>query len=128
MKKQIIKLTLGLFAAAIIAAPALCGAQDATATNTPPAQTAPAPAKKHGNVFRGAVSAVDTNAMTLTIGQRTFCVTSATKITKNGSPATLGDIVVGDMVGGAFKKGDDNKLTATTIHDGKKKPEAQTPQ
>jgi hypothetical protein len=127
MKKQIIKLTLGLFAAAVIAAPALCRAQD-TGTNAAPAQTAPAQPKKHGNVFRGAVVAVDTKAMTLTVGERTFNVTSTTKITKKGEPAVLSDIAVGDKVGGAFKTGDDGKLTATTINDGKKPAAAQPPQ
>jgi hypothetical protein len=129
MKKQIVKLTLSLFATAIIAAPVISCAQD-TSTNTPaaPAQTAPAKPKKHeGLVFHGAVSAVDTKAMTLTVGKRTFEVTSATKITKNGQPATLSDIAVGDQVGGAYKKTDDGKLTATTIHDGKKQGEEPKP-
>jgi hypothetical protein len=123
MKKQIIRLTLGFFATAIIAAPMLSRAQDA-GTNTPaapPAQTAPVKPKKHeGLVFRGAVSAVDAKAMTLTVGKRTFAVTSDTKITKEGKPAILSDIAVGDKVGGAYKKADDGKLCATTINDGKK--------
>jgi hypothetical protein len=122
MKKQIVKLTLSLFATAIIAAPMLSRAQD-NGTNPPaaPGQTEPAKPKKHeGLVFRGPVSAVDTKAMTLTVGKRTFEVTSETKITKNGQPAILSDIAVGDKVGGAYKKADDGKLTATTINDGKK--------
>jgi hypothetical protein len=125
MKKQIVKLTLSLFATAIIAAPMLSRAQDAGAnTPAPPAQTAPVKPKKHeGMVFRGAVSAVDAKAMTLTIGKRTFEVTSETKITKEGKPAILSDIAVGDKVGGAYKKTDDGKLCATTVNDGKKPAE-----
>ncbi|MGA3284847.1 MAG: DUF5666 domain-containing protein [Verrucomicrobiota bacterium] len=122
MKKQIVKLTLSLFAAAIVTAPVLSRAQD-NGTNPPaaPGQTEPAKPKKHeGSVFRGSVSAVDAKAMTLTIGKRTFEVTSETKITKNGQPAILSDIAVGDKVGGAYKKTDDGKLAATTINDGKK--------
>jgi len=121
MKTQIAKLTLGLFATAIIAAPVLSRAQD-TGTNAPaaPAQTAPAKPKKHEGIpFHGTVSAVDTKAMTLTVAKRTFEVTSDTKITKDGKPAILSDIAVGDKVGGAYKKSGD-KLTAMTIHDGKK--------
>jgi hypothetical protein len=121
MKKQIARLTLSLFATAIIAAPMLSRAQD-NSTNTPaaPAQTEPAKPKKHeGLVFRGTVSAVDAKAMTLTVAKRTFEVTSETKITKDGKPAILSDIAVGDKVGGAYKKTDD-KLTATTINVGKK--------
>jgi hypothetical protein len=71
-------------------------------------------------VFRGTVSLVDTNAMTFTVGKRTFNITSETRITKNGEPATLEDIAVGDKVGGAYKKDDDGKLNATTVRDGKK--------
>ena len=120
MKKQIIKLTLSLFATAIIAAPVLAHAQN-SGTNLPaaPGQTEPAKPKKHeGNVFHGTVSAVDAKTMTLTVGKRTFDVTSETKITKDGKPAILGDIAVGDKVGGAYKK-DGDKLAATTINVGK---------
>jgi Domain of unknown function (DUF5666) len=123
MKKNAAKITiLSLFITAIIAVPALSHAQDES-TNAPPTadQTAPAKHKKHSSlVFRGTVSAMDTNAMTFTVGKRTFNITSETKITKNGQPAILGDIAVGDKVGGAYKKDDDGKLNATTIHDGKK--------
>ncbi len=129
MKKHIVKLTLSLFATAIIAAPLLSRAQD-NGTNPPaaPGQTEPAKPKKHqGNVFNGKVSAVDTKAMTLTVGKRTFEVTSETKITKDGKPAILSDIAVGDKVGGACKKTDDGKLAATTINDGKKSGEEPKP-
>ena len=54
--------------------------------------------------------------MTLTIKNRTFEVTSETKITKDGQPAVLSDIAVGDRVGGAYKKADDGKFSATTIN------------
>jgi hypothetical protein len=129
MKKQIIKLTLSLFATAVIAAPMLSRAQD-NGTNPPaaPGQTAPVKPKQHeSNVFNGKVIAVDAKAMTLTIGKRTFEVSSATKITKNGQPAILSDIAVGDKVGGAYKKTDDGKLAATTITDGKKSAEEPKP-
>jgi len=129
MKKQIIKFTLGLFATAILAAPLLTRAQE-NSTNPPATsgQTEPAKPKKHeGNVFRGTVNALDAKAMTLTVGKRTFEVTSETKITKNGQPAILSDIAVGDKVGGAYKKAADGKLTATTINDGKKPGEESKP-
>jgi len=122
MKKQIVKLTLSLFATAIIAAPMLSRAQD-NGANPPatPGQTEPAKPKKHETTpFRGTVSAVDTKAMTLTASKRTYEVTSETKITKDGKPAILSDIAVGDKVGGAYKKTDDGKLAATTINVGKK--------
>jgi hypothetical protein len=122
MKNQIAKLTLSLFATAIIAAPMLSRAQN-NSTNPPaaPAQTEPAKPKKHESPpFHGTVSAVDTKAMTLTVAKRTFEVTSDTKITKDGKPAVLSDIAVGDKVDGAYKKADNGKLAATTINVGKK--------
>jgi len=122
MKKQIARLTLSLFATAIIAAPMLSRAQD-NSTNTPaaPAQTEPAKPKKHeGLVFRGTVSAVDAKAMTLTVAKRTFEVTSETKITKDGKPATLEDGVVGEPVTGYVKPAEGGKMAATTVHFGAK--------
>jgi hypothetical protein len=128
MKANIAKISLlTLFAAAIIAVPAVSRAQDAT-TNTP-ATSAPAKTKKakSGLTFRGAAGAVDTNAMTITVGERTFNVTSETKITKNGQPAVLSDIAVGETIGGAYKKSADGKLNATSIRVGvKKKKETST--
>jgi hypothetical protein len=130
MMKNILKISL--FIAAIVAAPALSRAQDTT-TNAPavaPDQAAPAPAKlkKQGFVFRGTVSAIDTNTMTLTVETRTFDITSDTKIMKDGQPATLGDGVVGEPVSGAYKKGGDGKLNATSVRFGaKKKKEAAAP-
>jgi hypothetical protein len=121
MTKNIYKITvLSLFAAALVAMPALSRAED---TNAPasPSQAAPAKPKKHeGLVFRGKVSAIDAKAMTLTVETRTFAVTSDTKITKDGKPATLADGVVGEPVGGAYTKTGDGKLTATSVHFGAK--------
>jgi hypothetical protein len=122
MKSNTVRLAvLSLFTAVIIAAPSLSRAQDAN-TNAPAAadQTAPAKPARHSFVFRGKVGAVDTNAMTFTIGKRTFDITSETKITKEGKPAVLSDIAVGDKVGGAYKKSENGNLDATTVNDGKK--------
>jgi hypothetical protein len=119
MKKHILTLTaLSLFAAVIVTAPVSAQAQDTTSTNAP---AAPAKHKKSDHlVFKGKLSAVDAKAMTLTIGERTFDVTSETKITKDGKPATLAEGVVGETVAGAYKKGADGKLTATSVHFGAK--------
>jgi hypothetical protein len=123
MKKTVLKITaLSLFAAALVVAPAVTRAQDAT--NAPTA-TSEAPVKhkrsEHAAVpFNGKLTAIDTNAMTLTIGERTFEITSETKITKDGFPATLADGVAGEMTGGAYKKTADGKLSATIIHFGTK--------
>jgi hypothetical protein len=119
MKKHILTITaLSLFAAAIVAMPVSAQAQDTTSTNAP---AAPAKHKKHDTVpFHGKLSAIDTKAMTLTVGERTFEITSDTKITKDGKPATLADGVVSETVGGAYKKDAAGKLIATSVHFGGK--------
>ena len=110
MKKHILTITaLSLFAAAIVALPVSAQAQDTTSTNVP---AAPVKHKKHDHsVFNGKLSAIDAKAMTLTVGERTFEITSETKITKDGKSATLADGLVGETVGGAYKK-TDGKLIA----------------
>ena len=122
MKNHIAKLSvLILCAAAILVVPALTRAQDAT--NAPAATQTP-PAKKHTAAssatlpFRGTVTAMDTNAMTLTVEKRTFNMTSETIVTKDGKPAVLADGVVGEPVRGAYKKNADGKLDAVTIRFG----------
>ena len=118
IKRFLTLAALSLFAAAIVAMPVSAQAQDATSTNAP---AAPVKHKKHDHsVFNGKLSAIDTNAMTLTVGERTFEITSETKITKDGKPATLADGVVDETVGGAYKKDAEGKLTATSIHFGEK--------
>ena len=89
MKKHIAKISMPILcAAAILAAPALSRAQDATNTPAPAGRTIP-PVKKPGAApsatlsFHGILTAVDTNAMTLTIEKRTFEMTSETIVTKD---------------------------------------------
>jgi hypothetical protein len=122
MKTSITKITLfSLIAAALVAVPAITRADD-TSTNAP---AAAAPAKKHGMPFHGKIAAVDTSAMSITVGEMTIGVTSETKIMKNGQPAMLSDLTVGDMAGGYYKKDDAGKMTATTIRIGRaKKPKS----
>lgn len=112
MKKYIALSALTV--AAWLAAPASASAQDAAPTNAP---AATAPAKKHGLPFHGKVTAVDTTAMTVTVGSKTYKVTSATKISKLNQPATLADIPVGETITGSYKEVE-GKLNASTIHIG----------
>jgi hypothetical protein len=126
MKKSIIQISsLSLLAATLLAVPAVVRAQDA-ATNVPSSAAGqPAPtthkARKHDHtVFNGKLTSVDTNAMTLTVGERNFEITSETKITKAGQPATLADGVAGEPVAGTYKKSADGKLNAMSIRFGAK--------
>ena len=63
--------------------------------------------------------------MTFTVGTLTLQVTSDTLITKDGKSATLADGVVGEQVSGAYKKTDDGKLNATSVHFGAKAEKAK---
>lgn len=122
MKNKLIKIAiLGVLTAAFVAIPAVSRAADST--NAPAAT-----AKKAGLPFHGKLAAVDTSALTVTVGSLTINITSATKITKDGKKATLADFVVGDTVGGSYTKDEAGKLNAVTIHDGvKKKKKAVEP-
>lgn len=125
MKNTFLNITVaGLFAAVLVAGPATILA--AEKTNSPAASEAGDSAnKKKRDIlpFNGKLTAVDNAAMTITVGERVFVISSETKITKDGKPATLADGVVGEKIGGAYKKSEDGKLNATSVRFGAK-PEA----
>ena len=124
MKVKLAKLTcFAIIAAALAAVPALSRADD---TNAPAAQM-PAP-KKH-LPFHGKVTAVDTNAMTFTVGMTTLAMTSDTKITKNGQPAVFAEITVDESVSGSYQKQADGKCKAWSVKigGGKAKNHAAAP-
>ena len=102
--------TLAFIAAALTAAPAISRAADPT---NAPATTAPTPVRHLP--FHGKIVAVDTNAMTFTVGATTFSVGSTTRIFKGGKPAVLADIPVGENVSGSYKKDNDGKATALLV-------------
>jgi hypothetical protein len=109
-------------AVAPVAAPVAAPATTPAAAQTPPVKkhTAAAPATLP---FRGNLTAVDTNAMTLTVGKRTFNMTSETVVTKDDKPAVLADGAAGEQVRGSYKKNAEGKLDAVTIHFGGKQKE-----
>ena len=85
------------------------------------------PAKKAtAGPFRGKLAALDKKAKTITVGKRTFQVTSSTKMSRNGKPATLEDGVVGEICSGYVKPNEEGKLCASTINFGPK-ADAKTP-
>ncbi len=93
------------------------------ATNTAGAGNTPGakPAKKPGaGPFHGKLAALDQAAKTITVGKRTFQITSETRIRKSGKPATLEDAVVGEPVSGYVKPSAGGKLLATTVNFGAK--------
>lgn len=123
MKKSILRIAvLGLLAAALAVAPGQAFGQEARkekGDEKGAAAKADPAAKKQGSLpFRGKIGAVDKTAKTITVGERTFQITSQTRIMKAGKPATLDDAAVGEEIGGSYKKADDGKLIAQTIRIG----------
>ncbi len=118
MKKHIA--LYAIVAAALIAAPDALRAQTTPPTTSDaPAATAPVK-KKKGLSVSGKTTAIDTTAMTITVKDQTFNITSTTKILKNEKATTLGEIKVGEMVRVIYKKDASGTLNATTIHVGDK--------
>lgn len=116
MKKYIA--LYAIVAAALVAAPAIVRAEDNA--KKPEAADSSQAAKKRVLPFHGKVAAVDSTAMTVTVGHTMVNITSETKISKEGKPATLSDITVGENISGAYQKDDSGKKDATVIHIGGK--------
>ena len=93
-------LAVGLITAIAINLTTPLLAEDAA---VPPATTK-APEKGKFMPYRGKISAVDKTAKTITLGgkekERVFQITADTRILKDGQPATLDDVQVGEQVRG----------------------------
>jgi hypothetical protein len=110
MIKSILKLSLmGLLAVAVMGTPVVLHAQEPPAVKKPNARPMP---------FHGKLKAIDNTAKTISVGEMTIQVTSETKISKAGKPATLADGATGDEVAGAYRKTEDGKLEATMVRFG----------
>lgn len=70
--------------------------------------------------FHGKLAAVDKAGKTITVGKRTFSITSESKLFKAGKPATLEEGVVGEEVSGYVKPDANGKLVATKVNFGPK--------
>ena len=120
MKKHILKIALFSLLAVAVAAPTTSFAQE---KKEKPAQEKKE--KKAGQLpFRGKVTAVDKTAMTVTVGERVFHVTSETRVFKAEKPATLEGVTVGEIVRGSYTKGEGDKLNAKSIYVGQR-PEGE---
>ena len=114
MKKLIISILIAAFAAT--------AALPVMAADEKPAKKEAAPAAR-AIPFRGKIAAVDKSAKTIKVGERTFHVTSDTRIVKAGKPATLDDATVGEDVGGAYRESEDKKMNLVSLRVGAR-PEA----
>jgi len=121
MKKSLLKLAALMGVSAILAlAPTTISAQ----VKSPEKGDAAGKSSHRAVPFNGKVGSIDKTNMTFTVGKRTVEITSETKITKGGKPATFDDAVVGEEVGGSAHKAEDGKLVAVSARFGPK-PEAE---
>jgi hypothetical protein len=128
MMKSVLKIgALGLLAAALAGTPAQLLAQS---TNNPVTAKKASVAKKEATTktkaahpFHGKLAEVDKIAKTIKVGESVYQITSETKLTKDGKPATLEEGVVGERVTGYVKPTAGGKMAATTVHFGAKADE-----
>jgi hypothetical protein len=115
---------LSLLVAALASSPAQLLAQTtnnpAAAKKTSVAKKDAATKSKAAHPFHGKLAAVDKIAKTIKVGESVYLITSATKITKDGKPATLEDGVVGEPVSGYVRPTEDGKMPATMVRFGAK--------
>lgn len=128
MKKTFAKILPGLLAVTLLAFASQTSGQTTNKTpreaKRPAEKTAAQEKKASAGPFHGNLAALDKNAKTITVGKRTFQITSETKIHKAGNPATIEDGVVGEPVSGYVKPDTDGKLIATTVNFGPKTAKA----
>ena len=117
MTKNLSRITvLSLFAAALVTMPAMLRAEGTNAPAATNQTTQPKP--KKNPPFHGNLKAVDASAKTLTVGTLTLQITSDTKITQNGQPATLSDGAVGGPVSGTYMRLGNGRLNALSVYFG----------
>jgi len=115
MKAHIKLLAVALLGLAVVGMPALSCAQDAPAAAKKEKKEKPANSNR-AIPFRGKVTAIDKEAGTVTVGNRTFKTTPETKYLQG----SLDTAKVGDEVGGSYRKADDGTLTLNSIRFGPK--------
>ena len=114
-------MTAALFAFALIN-PTATSAQSTNKAQVE-AKTSKSTTKQTAGPFRGKLASMDKAARTITIGKRTFHITSETKILRYGKPGTIEDGVIGEQTSGGFKTAEDGRLVATKVTFG---PKAET--
>jgi Domain of unknown function (DUF5666) len=90
------------------------------ATNAPPAaKSRHRTSKTHWTSFQGTIKTVDKVAMTFTVtnkrGERTFQITSQTRLFKGGKPAISEEATPGEVVRGRARQAADGKWVASLI-------------
>jgi hypothetical protein len=138
--KAILRFSLLALLGAALVLPASARAQTTPATNkpAPPKKTAPAASdtaksdtksetkpKEKALPYHGALTALDKTAGTLTVGKRTFQISSQTKFFKGEkTPATTSEGIIGDETRLSYMKSDDGKYIAHNVYFGAKPEKA----
>lgn len=105
-----------LILTAVLAAFTVINFAPVFAADDKPAEKKEAPAR--ALPFRGKIAAVDKEAKTIKVGERTFHITTDTKMAKAGKQATLEDATVGETVGGSYREAADKKLNLVSLRIG----------
>lgn len=115
MMKSIGKLSLATILAAVV-----LGVPLAATAQTTPSTNAPAVAKPHPSTFRPTkIAAVDKVARTISLDDKAkhvLEVGSESKIFIDKKPATLDDVMVGQMASGSYLKNADGKAMLKTLN------------
>lgn len=114
-------------AALVLALPSTVPAKEKKTAAAPPQAGAAPMAKAKPIAYHGKVASVDAAAKTFEVGKRTFKVTDTTAITKDGAPATMADIAVGEKVSGSYWKKEDGSLETKSVKIGAKVEAAAKP-
>src|SRR6266446_1727249 len=121
IKPTLYAVCTALLAATVAGLPASLLAQTKEKPTKPATEKKEASEKKPAaGPFHGKLAAVDKTAKTITVGKRTFQITSETKMFKAGKPATLDEGIIGEEASGYVKPTEDGKLVATKINFGPK--------
>lgn len=109
MQKLILALLVAAFAA-VTTLPTIA------ADDAKPAEKKEAPVR--ALPLRGKIDAIDKQAKTFKINERTFHVTAETRIIKDGKPGTFDDAAAGQDVTGAYREGADKHLNVVSLRIG----------
>jgi len=119
MKKSVV---LALLTAAMVFTDSATQAAEGAKDKSP--QAPKSERKQKQMPFRGKIGTVDKTAKTVTLEgkekSRTLQITSASKITKNGKPAVIDDMIVGQTVGGLARETATGKWEVVTLSIGAK--------
>ena len=117
MKKSLV---LTVLLAAAVGASFQGVAADSKPAAAPAAEKKSDTKKQKKTPFKGEVKAANQQAKTFTLGERTFAITSETRIEKAGVPATFQEVKVGEKVTGSYVTSPEGRLEAVSIYVGGK--------